>query len=124
MMFRLRTFPQESAIIYPLQSYKTWIDAGHLDPLVLDQPDPEYNANVWRHFRNKEGITFPGERKRISSVVAAMYPLQIPPPSRMGDFTYARFIKNGDIYRDPLMKKKKITWSEAEIKVKINFKLT
>ena len=46
-----------------------------------------------------------------------MYPLCIPSPSRMGDFTYARFIKYGDVYRDPIMKKKRITWTENELKV-------
>lgn len=116
-MFRLRISREESSIIFPLDSYKTWIDAGVLDPLVLDHPDPNYNANVWRHFSRKEGVTLPETRKRISSVIASMYPLCIPPPSRMGEFTYARFIKNGDIYRDPLLKKKKITCTEMELQV-------
>merc|ERR1712228_971069 len=33
----------------------------------------------------------------------------------MGDFTYAHFIKNGDIFRDQERKQKRITWSERQI---------
>ena len=118
--FRLRTFRGESTIIYPLDSYQTWMDAGHLEPLVPDVPDPKYNANVWRHFCSKESTPHPITKKRsVSALVASMYPLCIPPPSRMGEFSYARYIQYGDIYRDPIMKKKQITWSENEIQVSL-----
>ena len=93
------------------------MDAGRLEPLVPEVSDPNYNSNVWRNFSSKEGSQCAPAWRKVSSVVASMYPLSIPPPSRMGDFTYARFIRYGDIYKDPVMKKKRITWTEKELQV-------
>ncbi|XP_002125954.2 uncharacterized protein LOC100182340 isoform X1 [Ciona intestinalis] len=115
MNHKLRTFRDESTIIYPLTSYQTWVDAGRLEPLFPERPDPEYNSNVWRHFSTRDPATIAYRSQRISDLVASMYPLNIPPPSRMGDSTYANFIKYGDIFRDPLKKAKKITWTEQEL---------
>nr|CAB3266913.1 uncharacterized protein ENSP00000372125 homolog [Phallusia mammillata] len=112
---KLRTFRNESTIIYPLESYQTWVDAGNLEPLYPANPDPCYNANVWRNFSSREGSHYSPGSRGTSATLASMYPLNIPPPSRMGNFTYARFIKYGDIFRDPLRKQKKITWSEKEL---------
>jgi len=111
MNHRVRTFRNESSAIYPLSSYQTWIDVGKMDPLIPETPDPEYNSNVWRHFTGNDEEPQP----RINNTIASMYPLSIPPPSRMGGFTYAKFIKNGDIFCNQERKRKKITWSEKEI---------
>lgn len=117
---RLRTFREESTIIYPLSSYQTWIDAGKLEPLIPDHPDPEYNANAWRHFSSREGVRTSSEGRRISALIASMYPLNMPPPSRMGEFTYADYIQNGNVFRDPLRKQKKITWTQQQLAVRTN----
>ena len=93
------------------------MEVGHLDPLVPEISDPRYNANVWRNFSGKEDFRFSSQKGKVTSFVASMYPLSIPPPSRMGDFTYARYIQHGDVYKDPVMRKKQITWSENEIRV-------
>ncbi|CAK8694688.1 testis-expressed protein 52-like isoform X2 [Clavelina lepadiformis] len=112
---KLRTFRDESTIIYPLTSYQTWMDAGKLEPVFPDRPDPDYNANVWRHFSSREQAEWKPSERGVSTLVASMYPLSIPPPSRMGGFTYARFIQYGDIFRNHLLKEKKITWTEKEL---------
>lgn len=113
---KTRTPIEDTTIIYPLPSYQTWTDVGSLEPLTTRTPYPEYNSNVWQNFSNEHGFNIEAKGRAISGLVASMYPIPIPPASRMGEYTYARFIKYGDIMKNEDSKLKKIDTTERELK--------
>lgn len=112
---RVRTPSSQSTIIYPLHTYQTWVDAGDIEPILSKRPDPEYNSNVWRNFSKNQGFTCNVEGRATPALIAAMYPIQIPSASRMGEFTYDKFIKYGDVMKSNQAKRKKIAETKQQL---------
>lgn len=88
----LRTATEESAHGHKAVEFALWQEAGKHDPPFPKRPDAQYNSNVWRNFRKSYGFHTNTEGQKISEMIASMYPLNVPPPSRVGQSTYSKFL--------------------------------
>lgn len=87
----LRTSRAESAHGQPSVEYQLWLEAGKHIPPFPKIHDSSYNSNVWRNFKsnfNRNSIDRP-----VSEATAMAYPIAIPKPSKVGDYTFGRFLK-------------------------------
>lgn len=110
--------------IYPLNAYQTWTDAGNMDPYIpKGRRDPNYNANVWRHFSPEQITTSdsvvnstPGSFGAVTSTMAQQHPIHIPPPSRMAGATFTKFLSLGNVYRDRRLMKRGVEIAAKQLK--------
>lgn len=78
---------------------RLWLDITHLDTTQLEQIDDDYNSNKWKNFkfvRPKHSADRERGRKSLQSpagMIADIYPLSVPKPSRIGDHTYQKFLQ-------------------------------
>lgn len=89
----LRTSREESTHGHHSIEYQLWKEAGKHDPPFPKQMDSSYNANVWRNFRTNYGYYISTKGRSIGESMAAAYPINIPKPSKIGDYTYGRFLR-------------------------------
>ncbi|KAK2153529.1 hypothetical protein LSH36_294g03060 [Paralvinella palmiformis] len=89
----------------PPLSYRMWLEASKYDPPIPEKPDPQYNSNVWRNFRKQFGFHVNSEGQKVSEMIAAMYPLNIPSPSRVGDYTYEKFLTEISLIKDEKLRR-------------------
>jgi hypothetical protein len=68
---------------HPTVEYQLWVEAGKHKPPFPTKPDANYNSNVWRNFRRNFGFQTTAEGRKIKDVIATMYPLNIPAPSKV-----------------------------------------
>ena len=101
----LRSSLIETASGFPALEYRLWQEAGKQPPPLPHRPDDNYNSNVWRNFRKAFGVGTDLEkstpRSRVSDIddtIAAIYPVNIPKPSRMGEHSYARYIEDSELF--------------------------
>lgn len=93
---------------------RLWLDITHLDTSQLQQIDNNYNSNMWKNFkfvRPKHSANF-GTRNSLPStegMIADMYPLSVPKPSRIGKNTYHKFLHEIKL---PEPKQKIIGWQQ------------
>lgn len=93
--------PLESVVHqHPPVEYQMWVEAGKHDPPFPKRPDVSYNSNVWRNFRRNYGIQTSAEGRKVSEVIAALYPLNIPPPSQVGNNTFEKYIKETSLIKN------------------------
>ena len=88
----------------PIQ-YRLWLEAGKHKPPFPDKPDPCYNSNVWRNFRRQFGFTTSAQGQKIPDMIAAMYPLNIPKPSKVGKNTFVKYIQETKLFENEKFKK-------------------
>ncbi len=101
----LRSTTEEFATGYPSLTYRMWLEAGKHQPPIPDKPDPNYNSNVWRNFRENYGFYTTTEGQKISEMIATMYPLNIPAPSKVGDYNYKKFLTETPLIQNPKAKR-------------------
>ncbi|XP_060072482.1 testis-expressed protein 52-like [Ylistrum balloti] len=89
---------------HPMLGYKLWLEAGKHEAPYPSRPDDNYNSNVWRNFRRQYGFSATADGRKISDVIASMYPLNIPPPSQVGDHTFDKFIRESSLFNNDKMK--------------------
>ena len=89
----LRTSREDSAHGYRSQEYQLWLEAGKHTPPYPHMPDENYNANVWRNFKGNFSIHLSSKGRTVGEATAAAYPITIPKPSKVGDYSFGRFIK-------------------------------
>ena len=89
----LRSNTKDSTHGHKSMEYTLWREAGKHHPPFPSRPDKQYNSNVWRNFRKSYGFHMNSDGQKVSEIIASMYPLNIPPPSRVGDYTYAKFLR-------------------------------
>lgn len=81
--------------IVPLLEYQLWLEAGKVhENYRSEKNDPtiNFNSNVWRNFRTSCG--FDTTRKgNVSESISLLYPINIPPPSKVGRYTLAEYFK-------------------------------
>ncbi len=95
----IRVSTEENTHSIPVLAYLMWQEAGkHRPP---DNPDPAYNSNVWRNFRQQYGIPRRSKGEKINRMIAEMYPMAIPPASKVGTNTYSKFLLESDIVKNP-----------------------
>ncbi|CAH1787017.1 unnamed protein product [Owenia fusiformis] len=72
--------------------YRLWLEAGKHKPPFPNRPDPQYNSNVWRNFRKHYGFKTNTDGQNISEMIGSMYPINIPAPSKVGKYTFGKFL--------------------------------
>ncbi|XP_072340065.1 testis-expressed protein 52-like isoform X2 [Scyliorhinus torazame] len=96
--------------------HHNWLDVGKFTPIFSNRPDKEFNSNVWRCYVSKDSEKHSTTGKaRVSKLIASLYPIAIPPPSKMGENTWLQFVSCGNLYIDLQGKKKAITILEKEL---------
>lgn len=96
----LRTQNEQFVHGHPNLGYKLWLEAGKHDPPFPAKGDQNFNSNVWRNFRKEYGFNNTAEGRRIGDIIATMYPLNIPAPSRVGDHTFDKYLRESKIFRN------------------------
>lgn len=100
----LRTSREESTHGHPPVAFQLWQEAGKHSPPFPERPDPQYNSNVWRNFRQQYGFHTTTDGQQIGEMIASMYPLNVPSPSKQGKYTYARFLTDTSVVKDSKQK--------------------
>lgn len=89
----LRTSREEATHGHQSLEYQLWLEAGKHNPPFPKQPDNNYSANVWRNFRTNFNSDVSTKGRTTSEAVATAYPIMIPKPSKVGSYSYGRFIQ-------------------------------
>ncbi|XP_041365364.1 testis-expressed protein 52-like [Gigantopelta aegis] len=105
LQHRLRIDMDECTHRNPSIQYRLWLEAGKHSPPFPEKPDPCYNSNVWRNFRRQFGFTTSAVGQKIPNVIAAMYPLNIPKPSKVGNETFVKYIQESKLFENEKFKK-------------------
>ncbi len=100
----LRTSREDSTHGHPPLAYQLWNEAGKHEPPYPERPDPQYNSNVWRNFRQQYGFHTTADGQNVGEMIASMYPLNIPAPSQVGKYTYGRFLTDTDLIKNSRQK--------------------
>ena len=77
----LRTPTREFTHQHPSVEHRLWVEAGKPATPFPARPDTSYNSNIWRNFRREYGLSFKANDRKVSEVIASMYPLNIPAAS-------------------------------------------
>lgn len=109
---------------YPCVQYQLWLEAGKHDPPFPKNSDTNYDSNVWRNFRRNFGFQTSSKGRKISDIIATMYPLNIPPPSQLNDHTFDRYIKETALFKDENRKAMAIKQIQSDLQEfrKLKFK--
>lgn len=110
----LRNSTREFTNQHPPVEFLLWEEAGKHDPPFPARPDPSYNSNVWRNFRRNYGFQTSAEGRKISDLIAAMYPLNIPQASKVGRFTFEKYIRETNLFKDEKYKSLAISQTRAD----------
>ncbi|CAL1543415.1 unnamed protein product [Lymnaea stagnalis] len=112
----LRTQSKDFTREIPTLEYILWVEAGKSPAPVPARPDTSYNSNIWRNFRRQYGLNFSAEGRKISEVIATMYPLNIPAPSQLAGNSYEKYLKESKLFQDSNKKSLAIERIRKEIK--------
>lgn len=89
----LRTSREESAHGHQSLEFQLWLEAGKHNPPFPQLADENYNANVWRNFKGNFSFDVGTKGRSTAEATAAAYPISVPRPSKIGDYTFSRFLK-------------------------------
>ena len=81
--------------IVPLLEYQLWLEAGKMKQNYRSQkndPSVDFNSNIWRNFRTSCGFDTT-KKGNVSESISLLYPINIPPASKVGDYTLASYFK-------------------------------
>lgn len=106
---------QESVHGYLPLSYQMWLEAGKHPAPFPERPDPSYNSNVWRNFRQQYGFQADTSGQKMNELIASMYPLNIPAPSQVGEHSYSRFLTETPLIRDDKLRTMAIDRTSKDI---------
>lgn len=101
----LRNTSGQSAHGHDSVPFRLWLEAGKHQPPLPEKPDPNYNSNVWRNFQRQYGFHPDTKGQKIDQMIASMYPLNVPAPSTVGEYNYAKFLTETPIIRDEKLRK-------------------
>ncbi|WAR02938.1 TEX52-like protein [Mya arenaria] len=110
----LRSNTETFAHGHPTVEYKLWLEAGKHDAPFPQRPDESFNANVWRNFRRQYGFHTSAGGK-MSDIIAAMYPLNIPSPSKVGQQTFEKYIRETRLFNDDKFKSMAMSRTKADL---------
>ena len=111
----LRTKTKEFTHGHPTIEYKLWLEAGKHDAPFPQRPDESFNSNVWRNFRRQYGFSTTADGRKISDVIAAMYPLNIPAPSKVGEQTFEKYIREAKLFKSEKFKSMAMSRTRADV---------
>jgi len=111
----LRTPSREFTNQHPTVEQRLWTEAGKYEAPFPARPDTSYNSNIWRNFRKQFGLNFSAEGRKVTDIIAAMYPLNIPAPSNVGDNSFEKYIKETKLFQDEKRKNLAIRRTKTEV---------
>ena len=111
----LRNTSETCAHQHPTVEYQLWLEAGKHRAPFPDRPDPSYNSNVWRNFRQHYGFQTTVEGRKISDVISTMYPLNIPSASKVGNHTFEKYIRETSLFKDDKYKSLALKQTRADM---------
>lgn len=112
----LRCPSSESVHGHSSVQHRLWMEAGKYGAPFPEKPDPNYNSNVWRNFRRQYGFDVKTDGRTISEMIATMYPLNIPAPSRVGENTFAKYITETKLFKNEKFKALAVQRTLTDIK--------
>ena len=112
----LRSSTDEAAHGHPPVTFRLWLEAGKHEVPFPERPETEYNSNVWRNFRKHYGFYTTSQGQKVTDMIATIYPLSIPAPSHVGSYTYARFLAETPLIKDPHQKKIAIERTRTQLR--------
>ncbi|XP_053385142.1 testis-expressed protein 52-like [Mercenaria mercenaria] len=111
----LRSSTEEFAHGHPTMEYKLWLEAGKHGAPFPQRPDDNFNSNVWRNFRRQYGFHTNAEGSKMSDVIAAMYPLNIPAPSKVGEQTFEKYIRETKLFQSDKFKTLAMSRTKSDV---------
>jgi len=111
----LRTPSRDFTHQHPTVEQRLWVEAGKHDAPFPARPDTSYNSNIWRNFRKQFGLNFSAEGKKVTDVIASMYPLNIPAPSNVGENSFEKYIKETRLFENDKAKNLAIRRTRTEV---------
>lgn len=111
----LRSNTETFAHGHPIIEHKLWLEAGKHDAPFPQRPDESFNSNVWRNFRRQYGFHNNADGGKMSDVIAAMYPLNIPAPSKVGDHTFEKYIRETKLFSNEKFKSMAMSRTKADV---------
>ncbi|KAL3841624.1 hypothetical protein ACJMK2_019738 [Sinanodonta woodiana] len=111
----LRTKTDDFAHGHRTLEYQLWLEAGKHEAPFPQRPDESYNSNVWRNFRKQYGFYTTAEGRKISEAIASMYPLNIPAPSKVGDHTFEKYIRETKLFGSNKFKAMALERTKADV---------
>lgn len=81
--------------IVPLLEYQLWLEAGKMKQNYRSEkndPSVDFNSNIWRNFRSSCGFDT-SKKGNVSESISLLYPVNIPPASKVGDYTLSSYFK-------------------------------
>lgn len=111
----LRTETRDFTHQQPTVEHRLWQEAGkHAAPFPA-RPDASYNSNIWRNFRKQFGLNFSADGKKVSDVIAAMYPLNIPAPSNVGENSFEKYVRETRLFENQKAKTLAINRTRSDV---------
>lgn len=111
----LRTSRDDSTHGHPPMTFRMWRECGKHTPPFPERPDEQYNSNVWRNFRKEYGFYVNTDGQEINEMIASMYPLNVPPPSKVGGYTYSKFLTETPLIKEDKLRKLAIDRTHNDI---------
>lgn len=111
----LRTNTEEFTHGHPTMEYKLWLEAGKHDAPFPQRPDENFNSNVWRNFRRQYGFNATADGRKISDVIASMYPLNIPAPSKVGEQSFEKYIRESKLFKSEKFKSMAMSKTKTDV---------
>ncbi|XP_071956087.1 testis-expressed protein 52-like [Antedon mediterranea] len=111
---KVRSFIDDSTRVTPTDAFRLWIESGRREPPFPRRWDPAFDSNVWRNFRTKDTkLEIPN--KSVSTNIAEMYPLKIPPHSSMGTNTFAKYLNEVHVIENDRLRAMTVAKSEKDM---------
>ncbi|KAK3803452.1 hypothetical protein RRG08_027555 [Elysia crispata] len=111
----LRTPTREFTHQHPSVEHRLWVEAGKPATPFPARPDTSYNSNIWRNFRREYGLSFKANDRKVSEVIASMYPLNIPAASQVRENTFEKYVRETKLFQDEKGKSLAIRRSKTEV---------
>lgn len=111
----LRSSTQEFTSQRPILEHRLWIEAGKMMAPFPAEQNKSYNSNIWRNFHHQFGANFSTEGRRITEAIAALYPVNIPAPSKIGDNTFDKYLRETNFFENDKAKNLAIRRAATDI---------
>uniref|UniRef100_A0A0B6ZEU2 Uncharacterized protein n=1 Tax=Arion vulgaris TaxID=1028688 RepID=A0A0B6ZEU2_9EUPU len=118
----LRTSTQEFTHQHPTVEHRLWTEAGKTAVPIPSRPDTSYNSNIWRNFCRQYGLNVSADGRTMTESVAALYPLNIPAPSQIGDYTFDKYLRETNVFQNKTAKSIAIRRAATDINLFKNLK--
>ncbi|XP_078509946.1 testis-expressed protein 52 [Lissotriton helveticus] len=106
----------------PPWGYQAWLEVSKLPPLFPVQPDKPYDSDLWRKVASDNMLDKHLPKARRKSTAGSPSP-PIPPPSRMTENTFLKFLASRVLFVDEKRKEKVISRTSKDLRESERLKL-